>query len=423
MTRPLMPLSALPSEELFRLDPHAIDVLEEGRRLRERGPLVPVVLDGGVRAWATGHRDVAEAVLGGREFRKNPVHWGALAAGAVPQDWGILEFITLPGLLNEDGDRHRELRSLVGKAFTPRRVEDLRPRVNAIAEQLVSELGTAQGQVDLRHAFAFELPMQIISALFGLDPGAGESLARDYTAIHDSRSTPADVAAGKQGVATVISMLIAEKRVHPGDDLTTALISATDSENAVLDDALLIATLMLFLFAGHETTMNLITNTLKALSEHPERLEALRSGAVSVGDAVEETLRWNGPINTIMFRYAVEDTAVDGTGVTVASGDPVVICVAATGRDDAAFGPTADVFVPGRDILAQHLAFGHGAHYCIGAPLARMTAQVALTRLLDTYEIDRSRADAARPIGSYSSNSDTALWVELSPRVGASVAA
>ncbi|MEW2608388.1 MULTISPECIES: cytochrome P450 [Streptomyces] len=414
-----MRLSTMPLDGLFPLDPHAADVLEEGRRLRERGPLVPVILDGGVRAWATGHRDIAEAVLGGRQWRKDPYHWRALADGTVPQDWGILEFITLPGLLNEDGDRHRELRNLVGKAFTPRRVEDLRPRVNAIAEQLVTDLGTVQGQVDLRHRFAFELPMQIICALFGLDPSAGESLARDYTAIHDSRSTPADVSAGKAGVATVISVLIAEKRANPGNDLTTALISATGSDNAVLDDALLIATLMLFLFAGHETTQNLITNAFKALSEHPEQLQGLRSGVVSVGDVVEETLRWSGPINTIMFRYAVEDTEIPGTGITVAGGDPVVICVAATGRDATAHGPTADVFVPGRDILAQHLAFGHGAHYCIGAPLARMTAQIAITQLLDAYDIDR--AFAAGPIGSYSSNSTTALWVELTPRTQASV--
>ncbi|MEU2462042.1 cytochrome P450 [Streptomyces sp. NPDC012473] len=416
-----MRLSTMPLDDLFPLDPHAADVLEEGRRLRERGPLVPVILDGGVRAWATGHREVAEAVLGGRQWRKDPYHWRALADGTVPQDWGILEFITLPGLLNEDGDRHRELRNLVGKAFTPRRVEDLRPRVNTIAEQLVTGLGTVQGQVDLRRRFAFELPMQIICALFGLDPSAGESLARDYTAIHDSRSTPADVAAGKGGVAAVISDLIAEKRANPGDDLTTALISATGSDNAVLDDALLIATLMLFLFAGHETTQNLITNALKALSEHPEQLEALRSGEVSVGDVVEETLRWNGPINTIMFRYAATDTEVPGTGITVAGGDPVVICVAATGRDATVHGPTADVFVPGRDILAQHLAFGHGAHYCIGAPLARMTAQIAITQLLDAYDIDRTLA--AGPIGSYSSNSTTALWAELAPRTQASVAA
>lgn len=419
-----MTLAAFPAEDLFPLDPHAADVLEEGRRLRERGPLVPVLLDGGVRAWATGHRDVAEAVLGGRQWRKNPDHWADLKVpGRVPRDWGILEFITMPGLLNEDGARHRELRGLVGKAFTPKRVEHLRPRINAITEQLLSNVGAMPGLVDLRREFAFELPMQIICELFGLDPSAGESLARDYTAIHDSRSTPADVAAGKGGVATVISDLIAEKREVPGDDLTSALITATDSENAVLDDGMLISTLMLFLFAGHETTQNLITNAVKALIEHPGQLEALRSGTVSVEDVVEETLRVNGPINTIMFRYAAEDIEVLGTGVTVRAGEPVVICVAATGRDDTAFGPTADTFDPDRDILAQHLAFGHGAHYCIGAPLARMMAQVALTQLVAAFELDQADAPAAEPIGSYSSNSDTALHLRLTHRAGRAIAA
>lgn len=409
-----MALDTYPDDELFPLDPHATNVLEEGRRLRERGPLVPAVLDGGVRAWATGHRDIAEAILGGRQFRKNPQHWADLQAGKVPQNWGILEFIAMPGILNEDGARHRELRGLVNKAFTPRRVENLRPRVNHIVDQLLDVLRATQGHIDLRREFAFELPMQIICELFGLERSASETLARDYTAIHHSRSTAGDVAAGKAGVTAVISGLIAEKRQTPGDDLTSALIAATDGENAALDDGLLMATLMLFLFAGHETTQNLITNAVKALSDHPDQLEALRSGAVAVGDVVEETLRWNSPVHTVMFRYAAEDVAV--ADVTVRAGEPVVICIAATGRDGTSFGPGADNFHPGRSTIAQHLAFGHGAHYCIGAPLARMMAQTALSKLVDSFELDRTDAPAAPPISSYSSNSDTALWVRLTPR-------
>ncbi|MGW5042131.1 cytochrome P450 [Streptomyces parvulus] len=419
-----MDLTNCPDDDLFRLDPRAGDVIDEGRRLRARGPLVPALLEGGVRAWATGDRRVAEAVLGGRQFRKNPAHWRDLQAGNVPRDWGILEFITMPGLLNEDGIRHRDLRGLVSQAFTPSRVEGLRPRIDDIAKTLLNDLRTAQGQdVDLRRAFAFELPMQIICALFGLDHSASGTLARDYTAIHDSRSTPDAVAAGKAGVATVISALIEHKRQHPSNDLTSALIGATDSENAVLDEPLLIATLMLFLFAGHETTANLITNAVKALLDHPEQITALTTGAITVDQVVEETLRWNGPINTVMFRYAAQDTTVPGTGVTVLAGEPVVICVAATGRDDTAFGPAADTYQPGGSILAQHLAFGHGAHYCIGAPLARMMAGTALQRLFESFELDRTQTPTAAPISSYSSNSDEALWVRLAPRTQAPAAA
>jgi cytochrome P450 len=419
-----MKLAALPETQLFPLDPHATDVLEEGRRLRERGSLVPVVIDGGVRAWATAHRDVAEAVLGGRHFRKNPTHWADLQTGRIPRDWGLLEFIALPGMLNEDGGRHRKLRGLVSKAFTPRRVEGLRPRITDIVQHLIADLSTtAPGEyIDLRSRFAFELPMQVICHLFGLDPATSSTLARDYTRIHDSRSAPEDVAAGKAGVAAVISQLIADKRRRPGDDLTSALIAATDGEDATLDDELLLYTLMLFLFAGHETTTNLITNAIKALTDHTDQMKRVREGAIPINDIVEETLRWNGPINTVMFRYAAEDITVPGTNVTVRAGEAVVICLAATGRDAQAFGADADTFDATRQALA-HLAFGHGAHYCIGAPLARMMAATALAALVEHIDVDRTGAPTSRPISSYSSNCDTALWARVRARTHAAAAA
>ncbi|MFF8848229.1 cytochrome P450 [Streptomyces sp. NPDC015127] len=402
----------------FPLDAHATNVLSEGRRLRERGPLVAAVLDGGIRTWATAHRDVAEAILGGRAFRKNPQHWADFRNGKIPSDWGLLEFITLPGMLNEDGTRHRELRSLVSTAFTPRRVEDLRPRIAEITQKLITDLAnTAPGEfVDLRRRFAFRLVTQVICHLFGLDPGSSDTLAQDYMAIHDSRSSAEEVAAGKSGVQSVIADLIAEKRRHPADDLTSALISATDGEEASLDDNMLLATLMLFLFAGHETTQNLITNAIEALADHPQLLALIRDGTFSVDDAVEETLRWNSPINTIMFRYAAEDVVVAGTDLTVKAGEAVVICVAATGRDAEAFGPDADIFDPSRSALAQHLAFGHGAHYCIGAPLARLIAPMAVGALFQHFNVDRIGAPESRPIPSYVSNSYTEWWTRLKPR-------
>lgn len=265
--------------------------------------------------------------------------------------------------------------------------------------------------------------MQIICHLFGLDPSTSETLARDYTAIHDSHSTAEEVATGKAGVGAVIATLIAEKRARRADDLTSALIDATDGENATLDDELLLYTLMLFLFAGHETTMNLITNALKALSDHPGQLDLVHDGAVPIDDVVEETLRFNGPINTIMFRYAAEDVAVPGTDVTVNQGDAVVICVAATGRDAGAFGPDADRFDVSRSALARHLAFGHGAHYCIGAPLARMMAGTALAAFIEHFDWDRTGAPTSPAISSYSSNSDTALWAQIRLRAAATAAA
>ncbi|MEU3855064.1 cytochrome P450 [Streptomyces sp. NPDC029554] len=426
-----MDLATCPDNALFHLDPRATDVNGEGARLREAGRLVPAVLDGGIRAWATGHLPVAAAILGGRQFRKHPSHWADLQNGKITDGApGILEFVLMPGMLNEDGARHRQLRDLVRQAFTPRRVENLRPRITAIVQDLVTELAqTAPEQlVDLRRQFAFPLPMRIICELFGLDYSASDELARHYAAIHDSRSKAADIAAGKAGLAQIITDLIAAKKHRPADDLTSALIHATTGERdtgngAVLDDELLMYTLMLFLFAGHETTQNLIVNALKALGDHPDQLERLRSGSISIDSVVEETLRWASPIHTIMFRYAAEDVDVAGTGVTVKKGDAVVICVAASGRDHETFGPAADEFDAAREVLAQHLAFGHGAHYCIGAPLARLMTRTALAVFTTAFDVDRSDAPTPEPISSYSPNSFTSLWGRLTVRQPVTAAA
>lgn len=399
------------------LDPHARGVHEEGRRLNARGPLVEAELQGGLRVWATGRRDIAEAILGGDAFRKDPEHWADLQHGRVPADWGILELITLPGMLNMDGARHRELRSLVNRAFTPRRIEALRPHITEIVQQLLDDLADASSDfVDLRRDFAFQVPMQIVCHLFGLDPAASQKLAQDYTAIHSSRSSAEQIAAGKAGVMATIAQLVADKRARPGDDLTSALIKVTDGDDAVLDDGLLVATLMLFLFAGHETTQNALTNAIKALTSHQQILDRVQAGAIPIEQVIEETLRWNSPIHTIMFRYAAEDVLVPGTDVTVQKGEAVVLCIAAAGRDPESFGPDVDTFDPERSVLAQHLAFGYGAHFCIGAPLARMMSGIALGALVDRFTLDRAGAPEAGPIGSYSSNSDTALWTRVTSR-------
>jgi cytochrome P450 len=418
-----MDLATCPKNQLFALDPHARDVNGEGIRLREAGHLVPAVLDGGIRVWATGHLPVAAEILGSRQFRKNPKHWADLQAGRITDAPGVLEFALMPGMLNEDGTRHRQLKGLVSKAFTLRRVESLRPQIETIVRELIGELAqTAPHEfVDLRRRFAFPLPMRIICELFGLDFSASDDLARHYAAIHDGRSGKDDIDVGKSGVVRIITGLIAEKRQQPGDDLTSALIEATDGEGAVLDDELLLLTLMMMLFAGHETTQSLLVNALKALADHPEQLELVRSGTVSIENVVEETLRWASPVHTLLFRYAAEDVVV--ADVAVKKGDAVALCLAATGRDDEAFGPTAPQFDAARQILAQHLAFGHGAHYCIGAPLARLTARTALAAFTATFDFDQTDAPAGEPVSSYASNSLNLLAMRLRLRQPAPTAA
>ncbi|MFD4412490.1 cytochrome P450 [Streptomyces sp. NPDC058475] len=408
----------------FVLDATAADVHGDARRLNALGPLVEAVLsDSGLSVLATGNRDVAEAILGDREnFMKDPEHWTDLREGLVPEG-GIMDFATMPGMLNADGAEHRKLRGLVSDAFTARRVENLRPRIEEIVQTLIADLAQAapSGFLELRRRFAFELPMQILTHLFGLDPSSGETLARNYTAMHAS-STAEEATAGKHGVVAAIAALIAEKRRNPGDDLTSALIAECDGADATLDDELLMFTLMLFLFAGQSTTQDLIVNTLKALADHPAQLARVRAGAVPIEDVVEEVLRWNSPIQTIMFRYAVRDVVVPGTDVTVRKGRAVVICVAATGRDEHSFGPDAHAFDPSRNADKRHLSFGWGVHFCMGAPLARMMTTMAVRAVVEAFDLDRAGAPASVPISSFSPNSDVELWMGLKPRAAASAA-
>ncbi|MET8685336.1 cytochrome P450 [Streptomyces sp. NPDC004732] len=408
------------------LSPHDA-VVPEGHGLRGDGPLGRVVLDGGVQAWATGDYAVAREILTRRgDFLKNPANWRAYNAGEISEGWGLLKFITLSGMLNADGTDHDRLRGLVGKAFTPRRIEDLRPRVEEIVGTLIDDLESQAapearavaearvetGPVDLRQAFAFPLPMTLICDLFGLDASRSRQLADDFAVLHDGRRAQ-EVQAAEAGLGSVIGELIAVKSAAPGDDLTSALIAAHSEGEARLSEKELVETLLLFLFAGHETTANLIANAVLNLAGHPEQLAAARES----GDwtaVVNETLRRDSPVRTVMFYYAARDVTLAGT--EIAAGDPVVIHVAATGRDPRQFGPDADEFDVLREAADKHLGFSHGVHYCIGAPLARMMATTALRVLFDRFDVELT--GAPEPVPSYSSNAPQTLPVRLTRRAG-----
>ncbi|MEV0498631.1 cytochrome P450, partial [Streptomyces spectabilis] len=362
------------------LDPYATDIQGEGRRLRELGRLVPVELIGSVRAWATAHHTVGETIFTHPDFRKDPANWAAYQNGEIPPDWPVLRLILIDSMLNRDDPHHGRLRSLVSKAFTPRRIESLRPRIQEVTNELLHRFTvTAPGQViDLRAEYAFPLPMQVICEMFGLDHDRRVRLAADYSALHDSRTTSARLQEANCGVEDGIRELIDKKRQNPTDDLTSDLISTHDQHDGRLSSRELSETMVLILFAGHETTQNLITNAARELIEHPYQLAVVRAASgPGWPKAVEETLRRTGPVNTVMFRYASTDILIPGTGVTVRRGEPVVVCVGATGRDPERFGETAEVFDPSRSNAGQHLSFARGAHYCIGAPLGRMMATTA----------------------------------------------
>ncbi|EFL29510.1 cytochrome P450 hydroxylase [Streptomyces viridochromogenes DSM 40736] len=397
------------------LDPNALDVPAEGEALRRLGHgLVPVALPGApgqptVRAWAVTDHDVAKAILDSKDFAKSPEAWEAYPE-QLPEPFPLLQVITAP-LLSNDGSDHRRLRSLISKAFTARRVDALRGRVEEIAQELLVDIPTSE-RVDLRRHYARPLPIRVISELFGLkDLGDRERLADACDALLDSHVTKEQAGTAHTVIHEVISGLIERKRHQQGDDLTSALIRARDDEDR-LSHQELHEMLFLLLIAGMETTQNLIVNGALALLDHPAELSLLLAGVASYATAVSETLRYDSPLNTLMFYFAVRDVTIGE--VTVCKGEAVLFCLTAIGRDPHT-APDPDVFRLDRPpAQMRHLSFSYGPHYCLGAQLAQMEAEIALRVLFTQRTVTTQESRASLPrMASLSSQSAACLPVQL----------
>ncbi|SHM71699.1 Cytochrome P450 [Streptomyces yunnanensis] len=397
--------------------PHA-----DNARLRARGSVVPVVLPGEIEGMAVLGHEALKAFLGHPDVAKGARHFTLLREGAIPEGWPLRTFATVQSMTTADGADHRRLRSLVSRAFTSRRVAELRPRVEELTDALLDELARAAaaggGVADLRRHFALPLPMGVISELLGVDVAHRDRLHALSTQVVTTDIGSQQAVSANREFAAVLGEIVAAKAERPGDDLTTALLAARDDDGDRLSAQELIGTLLLLIVAGHETTLNLITNAVRALCAHPDQLAHVRGQQVGWGDVVEETLRWDAPVSYFPFRYPVRDVTVDGT--VVPKGTPILAGYSAAGRDPAAHGPDADRFDvtrPERPGAVRHLSLGQGAHYCLGAPLARLEAETALRRLFDRFpklELAVPEGELPRHSGFVGNSVDT-LPVRLSP--------
>jgi cytochrome P450 len=307
-----------------------------------------------------------------------------------------------PGLglsmLDRDPPDHTRLRGLVSKAFTPRALERLRPGIQQIVDGLLDEAAT-RGSMDLIEEFAYPLPVRVICEMLGVPVKDHERFKQwglDIARGLDAIMLPPDSEVGKRSVsgrralAEYFRGLIAERRATPREDMLSALIAAEEAGDKLNEEELL-ATCILLLVAGHETTVNLIGNGTLALLRHPAELRKLRDDPGLVASAVEELLRFDGPVQRTA-RIPSEDVTIDGR--TIGKGEMVMPFLGAADRDPAQFPDPDRLDITRGD--NRHIAFGMGIHFCLGAPLARMEGQIAISTLLGrlpklTLATDRPR--------------------------------
>jgi cytochrome P450 len=346
-------------------------------RLRESRPVAPLPVPGYGRAWiVTRYADV-RAVLTDPRMAKDVRRWPGGGRSRPSEATGVCAH-----MLHFDPPDHTRLRRLVQKAFTPRRAA-LRPRAEEIAAGLLDAMAAARGGItDLLGAYARPLPIAVLCELLGIQ-AADRAWIGATVAAYDECAEHERV---ERELAAYFTGLIAAKRAVPGDDLVSALVAASDSACAGgaaggLTGDELVSTVFLLVMAGFDTTVNLIASGALALLTHPEEAARLRRDPSLLPAAVEELLRFTNPVNHANDRFTTEDVPVGD--VVIPAGEWVLPAISSANRDPAQF-PGPDRLDLGRD-TSGHVAFGYGVHYCLGAPLARMEAEVALGALLARF--------------------------------------
>lgn len=365
---------------LIRLDRSFVhDTRSVYEALGTDAPPRPVIMPDGVPGWLVTRYADARALLDDRRLSKNHTRAAELFPDGVAASY---QTPLTAHMLNSDPPDHTRLRKLVNKAFTSGAVARLRPRIEQITDELLDDTAAAMardGEADLIETLAFPLPIAVISELLGV-PHADRARLRTWSRSFTS-GVPVDMTLRAAGeVDAYLRTLVGIRRAEPAQDLLSDLVRVSD-EGDRLTETELVAMAFLLLVAGHETTVNLIGNGILALLRHPDQLAALRADRSLLPGAVEEFLRYDGPVHVATVRFTTEEVPVDD--VVIPPGEFVMISLVAANRDAARFDD------PHRfDITRQpggHVAFGHGIHYCVGAPLARMEGEIAFGRLLDRF--------------------------------------
>jgi cytochrome P450 len=357
------------------------------RQLRHAAPVQRAVLAGGAPVWLITGYDEARALLADPRLSTDYFGVRALRPGAA----GPQESPLSAHMLNTDPPAHTRLRSLVDQAFTGRAVDRLRARIEQIADDLLARMDTG-APVDLIEDYAVPLPVTVICELLGVPAADRNDFRRWARAIVSP--VPPDVAReSERSVSAYLTALIDAKRISPSDDLLSDLVHQTGAHGPLWPDEL-VRMAFLLLVAGLEKMVSLIGNGMLALLQHPGELARLGSEPALLPAAIEEFLRYEGAINLATMRFSTEPVAVGGAVIPADALVLISLLAANRDRDRYADPDVLDLTRPPR----AHLAFGHGPHYCVGAPLARLEGQIAIGRLLRRFP-GLALADAAGQAG------------------------
>lgn len=361
-----------PMSPEFRRDPYATYAA-----LRREAPVFRATAG----LWTVARYDDVVAVLRGHE---------RFSSTGIQMSGGLLGTRTI---INTDPPVHTRMRNIVNRAFTPRMVADLEPRIREITTQLLDRVAPA-GAMDYVADLAVPLPVRIIAEILGVDPDRGEEFKQWSSAII-GMSSPGGAASDQSSLTAAFeayfTAAIAQRTRAPQDDLISAVAREAAADDDPLSAEEVLAFTALLLVAGNETTTNLLGNAMLHLLAHPEQLELVRREPQRVPDLVEEALRYDSPVQ-FLFRRATQDVEIGGE--TIPAGDTVIPMYASANRDESKF-PDAARFDVTRNAQG-HVAFGHGVHFCLGAPLARLEARVALEETLRRLPAV-GRADRGEP--------------------------
>ncbi|MCM2579583.1 cytochrome P450 family protein [Streptomyces meridianus] len=348
-------------------------------RIRKHGAIQRVRLNPTLEVWMITGYDEAVSALTDPKLSSSPVRVDGLTEEMDHQE---RTNVLMASMLVADGENHTRLRNLVSRAFTSRRVEMLAPRIQEHTDAFLDAIAL-RGTADLVSEFALPLPMAVLSELIGIPVDDQPDFAKLAVGLIMPPNTPERLAKGARARAeltTFFEPLIAQRKAEPRDDLLSALCAAQAEER--ISDRELTAMAILLTLAGHETTAGLIANGIHALLRNPDQFTALRDDPALLPAAVEELLRYEGPVSRGVARFTVEP--FDIAGVSIPAGQMIIIGLAAANRDPARFD-RPDILDIARREVPQQLAFGHGVHFCLGAPLARAEARIAIGTLLRRF--------------------------------------